>query len=431
MKKFILNPVLLKGFVLSGLLALMSAAMAQVNPWTDKAKMLKARLNLAACEVNGKIYSIGGTTGNGMPGLSTVEEYDPVTNSWTEKAEMPTARTGLSASAVNGKIYAIGGALTWGGSGLTTMEEYDPSTNTWTTKAGMPTARANLSTCVVNGKIYAIGGAVFQTVYKAVEEYDPVTDTWITKADMPTARAFLSASTVNGKIYVIGGGKSPQALSSEVEEYDPASDTWISKSNMATARAPFSSNVVNDKIYVIGGVLSSFSSPVSIVEEYDPATDSWTTKTDMPTARSFLSASAAGGKVYVIGGSLTAAPSVSPTDAVEEYDPGSDTALITSVESNINMNPGPFELCQNYPNPFHISTSIRYKLDETAFIKLSVYDLLGHEVGVLVNEKQSPGEYEVTYNAENLVYGIYYYKMQAKSENGYNYAGIKKLVLSK
>ncbi len=88
-----------------------------------------------------------------------MEAYDPATDTWTTKAPMPTARAFFSTSVVNGKIYAIGGC-TGNYDVLTsnTVEVFDPVTNTWTVTDDMPTPRAALATSAVNGRIYAIGG---------------------------------------------------------------------------------------------------------------------------------------------------------------------------------------------------------------------------------------------------------------------------------
>ena len=94
---------------------------------------------------------------------------------------MPTPRGYLATAAVNGKIYAIGGLNPSfeRAQGISTVEEYDPVTDTWTLKADMPTPRAVLSTSVVNGKIYAIGGEAEHLTLESrawvstVEEYDP------------------------------------------------------------------------------------------------------------------------------------------------------------------------------------------------------------------------------------------------------------------
>ncbi|MHC4797991.1 MAG: Kelch repeat-containing protein [Planctomycetota bacterium] len=197
--------------------------------------------------------------------------------------------------------------------------------DTWTQKADMPTARSCLSASTVDGKIYAIGGHGGR---RNVEEYDPATDTWTKKANMPTWRQWLSASVVNGKIYVIGGTPhSYQPALSIVEEYDPATDTWTEKAPMPTARFTLSTSTVDGKIYAIGGILRSTQSgpetPSSAVEEYDPETDTWTTKAPMPTARGMLTTSVVDGKIYAIGGLLYNMGKTFST--VEVYDPATDT----------------------------------------------------------------------------------------------------------
>jgi len=185
------------------------------DTWITKASMPTARYALASSVVNGKIYAIGGIYGSSS-GLSTIEEYDPVTDSWTTKTPMPTTRYDFTSSEVNGKIYAIGG---YNGSLLTTVEEYDPATDSWSTKTSMPTARASNTSSEVNGRIYVIGGANYGGALTTVEEYDPATNSWSTKTSMPTARNYLTSSEVNGKIYVIGGAAGGGL--NTVEEYTP------------------------------------------------------------------------------------------------------------------------------------------------------------------------------------------------------------------
>jgi hypothetical protein len=88
-------------------------------------------------------------------------------------------------------------------------------------------------------------------------------------------------------------------------------------------------------------------------------------------------------------------------------------------------------LSQNVPNPFHSSTTIRYRLDIDAHIKLSLHDLLGREVKVLVNENQLAGEYEVTLSGNFLAEGCYYYKIEGKTALNTLYSVTKKLIVKK
>lgn len=83
---------------------------------------------------------------------------------------------------------------------------------------------------------------------------------------------------------------------------------------------------------------------------------------------------------------------------------------IVEVDFN-SLLPGEFALYQNYPNPFNPSTVISYQLSVNSFVNLKVYDFLGNEITTLVNEYQPEGKYYLTFNAQNLSSGVYYYKL--------------------
>jgi len=98
-----------------------------------------------------------------------------------------------------------------------------------------------------------------------------------------------------------------------------------------------------------------------------------------------------------------------------------------------NIFPEEFVLYQNYPNPFNPSTKIKYTIpavethrDASLLVTLKVYDVLGNEIAVLVNEELNPGEYEVDFYAEDLTSGIYFYKLEAG-----NFSETKKMILVK
>jgi hypothetical protein len=87
-----------------------------------------------------------------------------------------------------------------------------------------------------------------------------------------------------------------------------------------------------------------------------------------------------------------------------------------------NEVPKSFGLLQNYPNPFNPATKIRFNIPpaeqgSSLFTKLTVYDILGKEVSLLVNEHLQPGKYEVTFNTKNLPSGIYFYRLTSGEFN--------------
>ena len=71
-----------------------------------------------------------------------------------------------------------------------------------------------------------------------------------------------------------------------------------------------------------------------------------------------------------------------------------------------------YKLEQNYPNPFNPTTGIKYQLKEKGSVSLRVYDMIGKEVAVLVNENQIKGQHSVTFNAANLPSGVYIYSLR-------------------
>jgi hypothetical protein len=90
--------------------------------------------------------------------------------------------------------------------------------------------------------------------------------------------------------------------------------------------------------------------------------------------------------------------------------PGGVTGVTASREV-----PAGFSLEQNFPNPFNPNSDIRYLISEFRTVRLAVYDLLGREVAMLVNEAKQPGTYTVRFDASGLASGVYLYRLTAGS----------------
>jgi uncharacterized delta-60 repeat protein len=96
------------------------------------------------------------------------------------------------------------------------------------------------------------------------------------------------------------------------------------------------------------------------------------------------------------------------------------------INQIVNSVANAFELKQNYPNPFNPVTKINYELPITNYVSLKIFDISGKIVFILVNQVQTQGSYEVSFDASNLTSGIYFYKLQTNS-----FSATKKMLLVK
>jgi hypothetical protein len=96
---------------------------------------------------------------------------------------------------------------------------------------------------------------------------------------------------------------------------------------------------------------------------------------------------------------------------------------ITNISTEV---PDDYCLYQNYPNPFNPSTKIKFDVPKSSFVKLTVFDMLGREVEVLVNEKIQPGSYEYYWNASKYTSGVYFYRLQTD-----DFVQVRKMLLIK
>lgn len=86
-------------------------------------------------------------------------------------------------------------------------------------------------------------------------------------------------------------------------------------------------------------------------------------------------------------------------------------ANVTSIHSP-RETASSYRLNQNYPNPFNPSTKISFDVDKPGFVKLKVMDIAGKEIAEIVNASMNSGSYEVSFNAENLSGGVYFYRLE-------------------
>jgi N-acetylneuraminic acid mutarotase len=259
-----------------------------IDTWTNKTQMPTPRRSFAVAACQNKIYVIGGVVGGAAEDFPTTginEVYDPATDSWENKTSMPTKRSQLNANVVNGKIYLIGGRTGQAYSTVALNQVYDPETDTWTSKKQIPYPVVDYASAVVDNKIYIVGG---QDEFHGpinlnfTQIYDPENDSWSQGTPIPadldaaagTATLHAGAGVTSGvmapkRIYVLGGGGMGIALDQNYI-YDPIADDWSSGLPMPTARYNPAVAVVDDLIYVIGGA-ENFEIDLSVINErYTP-----------------------------------------------------------------------------------------------------------------------------------------------------------------
>lgn len=118
-----------------------------------------------------------------------------------------------------------------------------------------------------------------------------------------------------------------------------------------------------------------------------------------------------------------------PTGVV--FDPNNEiviktASLVVGIDENTVLKPEKYQIYQNYPNPFNPVTNIDYDLPVNSNVNISVYDMTGRQIEVLVNDFKQAGKHSVSYNAMNISSGIYYYKIQAG-----DFVSVKRMVLVK
>jgi N-acetylneuraminic acid mutarotase len=413
-------------------------ALSQEHGWEQMESMNTARGTYAFCVINHKIYVFGGYTGM-TSATASVEIYDIENNEWTVAKNMDQAKGSIVSGMINNKIYVIGGWARinnqW--QSVNTNLEYDYETDNYVEKQSTPVNIGFGAICVYNDSIYAFGGFTdFDGNTKKSWIYDPYTDTWDTIRCMNFQHGETTAQIIDDKIYVIGGVEGTPdnwKITGKVEMYDPNSDSWEEKEEMPYPSIGISV-IHNEKILVFGGDTGVFedrkSTGSNLIQEYDPVENKWEIKHGMPFKRSAMAVKV-GKYVYIIGGAENSRNFDEPVlsevwrfnlDSLKPYDPAIDPFLPTGVEKNKIRNN--LTLHQNYPNPFREYTQIKYDLQRTGEVKLQVFNFLGQEIATLLNKYQSPGSYEITWNAKDVKPGIYFVKLKAG-----DFAETKKVVV--
>lgn len=111
-----------------------------------------------------------------------------------------------------------------------------------------------------------------------------------------------------------------------------------------------------------------------------------------------------------------------------------DAGGLTNISYKKYQLPTEISLLQNYPNPFNPSTSIKYSVSNDEFVSLKVYDILGNQIETLINEIKPAGTYDVTWYANRMPSGVYFYRLRVtdpETNSGQEFIETKKMLFLK
>lgn len=261
----------------------------ETNSWQNLTALPQPFNHINAAAVNGKIYVLGGLTGDGVDGIwhSTPNSfvYDITGETWTPLPPLPDGQArGSAAIGISGStIYLAGGMerLQVGPGGLQSsldiVSAYDTATGTWTTLPSLPAPRDHVGGAIIGRTFWVVGGRdhgqtnVRNTTWTL--DLDAPLEGWKAHAEMPTARGGLAMGVVGDYIATFGGEGNPDPASNgvynETEVYNIKTDTWYRLPAMLHPRHGTMAASVHGRIYIPGGGIVQGAGPVDTFESFE------------------------------------------------------------------------------------------------------------------------------------------------------------------
>jgi N-acetylneuraminic acid mutarotase len=259
----------------------------------------------AAVAVAGKIYVIGGLSGQGT--VARVQIYDTATGTWSDGPNLPIGMHHVNAATDGTTIYVLGG-LNPSFAPLGNAYSLAPATETqWTARMSMSAGRERGAavTDIIDGKIYLAGGLRGGQASDQVDVYDPGSDAWTPLQAMPATRDHACGATIDGKLVVAGGRTvSTSSPRPDVWSYDPDTNMWTPRAPMPTGRGGMGCGAIGGKLYTAGGEGNAAvaSGVFPDVEAFDPAMNMWTELANMPNPKHGVGGAVWNGALYLCGG---------------------------------------------------------------------------------------------------------------------------------
>ncbi len=285
--------------------------------------------------------------------------------------------------------FGLNGGSTSNANILSTIKSEMDQVTTWSHKTGIPVVMGEygfINSCAYNPRMYAYATVVDQALQHGVAPF-----VW---DDGGSFRIFNRRTDTFNEIKDILIHTYPES----------PTNLSISENSDGSVRLQWQNrNTESDSIMVQRGAGNAPHNGVSGVSFADYAKVG-------PTQTVFIDSLAPSGSTYYYRLSVTQKDSTE----LQSY-PIMIQPTATGVERPNTGTPMHFKLFDNYPNPFNPTTTIRYELPASSYVKLKVYDVMGREVSTLVNRKESPGIHSVKFNGSMYASGMYIVRLTAGS----------------
>ncbi|KAI4858551.1 galactose oxidase [Hypoxylon rubiginosum] len=258
--------------------------------WKSLTPIPKAFTHANAAAVYGKIYLLGGLTGDGVDKIwhatGDCFVYDIAKDEWTALAPMPDGQSrGSSAVGISGSTVYLAGGMerlevfeNGAQTSLDIVTAYDTKAGTWTTLPKLPAPRDHVGGAVIGRKFFVVGGRdhgqpnVRNTTWTL--DLDAPSRGWAAHAEMPTARGGLSMGVIGERyIATFGGEGNPDPGSNgvynETEVYDVKKDCWFKLAAMPHPRHGTVAASVHGRIYIPGGGVYIGAGPVDTFDAFE------------------------------------------------------------------------------------------------------------------------------------------------------------------
>lgn len=363
---------------------------------------------------NGDLIVVGQFTGtiDGTP-AQCIARWDG--SSWSQLGSSGLTRdsgvsSGFFLKEWNGDLYVGGNFKYADGIVCNRIAKWSDSSNSYSALDSGLNANNVWAIEVYNDNLYAGGSftkPVGSSIYcRAIMRWDGSDWSAVgTKGGADPNGTVRALCVYNGELWAAGDFITMDSITCNgIAKYNDSTDTWSAPGAGVDgfAKVIYNMQVYHNELYVTGNFYYMDGKPVNKICKW--------TGSEFCAISTGLDQQGKRMTVYndelVVGGNFFEADGM-PFNNVLRYYSGDNK------DNHVYRSTVPFKLvlAQNYPNPFNPVTTIRYIIPKKELVTLKIYDILGREVKILVNEIKDAGTYSAEFDASNLASGIYFYKI--------------------